>query len=405
MKSIAEIRGEATTRYWNKWRTWLADPPASPIALNLRPPRKADLETHASEADMWLREWRTWATQHQYAALRVKAVKPSYGQQEIFTHVEFADVAALASIDPSTAHHWHIAQHRTNRVLAEGGSLLHIRRHLAAIVELPTADFTLLISAATWFRLNPRSGLLPRQVPIEGMHTKWLAKHRRLVLAMLGTNPSPSTHVEEDRESDDLNIDQRDLDALGLVAAPPMIDLILGDSEDRRRVGGLRHLRAPVPELGALPLSPRVVAIVENKESALIVPDAPGLVIIHSLGNHLNVLEQLPWLRDVPVYYWGDLDRAGITLLSRARSFVPQIRSVLMDMRTVNKFEHLAVPEAITRVDPPRPTLTQQELETLRRITGGLHEGGHLQLEQERLPEAFVLDSILQTVLGGVDRG
>lgn len=122
----------------------------------------------------------------------------------------------------------------------------------------------------TWFTQHPRSGHTVRQVPVAGMHTKWLARHRRLVLASLDL----TDRAVPDSTSEDGELEQSDLDVLGLKALPAHIDvMILADRTDRERMGGLRHLRAPLPEIAALPLQPDLVMIVENKESAYLIPD------------------------------------------------------------------------------------------------------------------------------------
>ena len=96
--------------------------------------------------------------------------------------------------------------------------------------------------------------------------------------------------------------------------------MILADPVLRAAVGGLRQISAPVDELAGLQIRPDAILIVENKEPALAWSDTAGLVVIHSLGNHLDVLSRLPWIRHDYCWYWGDLDRHGFTLLSRARS-------------------------------------------------------------------------------------
>ncbi|RYY14252.1 MAG: hypothetical protein EON55_08780, partial [Alphaproteobacteria bacterium] len=146
-----------------------------------------------------------------------------------------------------------------------------------------------------------------------------------------------------------------------------------------------------------LPLSPRTVIIVENKESAQLVPKRAGLVVIHSLGNHLDALTALPWLQEAEILYWGDLDRTGFTLLSRARALLPGLASVLMDEATFEEHVHLAVPDT-TRVDPPRSTLTLMELEALRRVAEVGEDGTGRRLEQERL-RADVVVAVLERAL------
>ncbi|MEU4516718.1 DUF3322 domain-containing protein [Nonomuraea wenchangensis] len=59
-------------------------------------------------------------------------------------------------------------------------------------------DFGLLCAAAAWFRVNSDSGLTPRQVPIEGLHAKWLNTHRPLVMAL--AIPSASTSPTSPRQ-------------------------------------------------------------------------------------------------------------------------------------------------------------------------------------------------------------
>jgi Uncharacterized protein conserved in bacteria N-term (DUF3322) len=116
---------------------------------------------------------------------------------------------------------------------------------LARIVDLDDYDFTTLLAATNWFRANPRSGLTVRSVPVPGMHTKWLAQHRSMVIACLGTPPTP--------------------------ANPPS------------------RLRTPTR-----PTSPTATVTWS---------DTAGLVVIHSLGNHLDVLARLPWIRH-DSWYW-----------------------------------------------------------------------------------------------------
>jgi hypothetical protein len=262
-----------------------------------------------------------------------------------------------------------------------------MRPYLQQIVDLDHVDFEILLNATEWFTANPRSGLTIRQVPVRGMHTKWLARNRRLVLACLNIAEQPATVVDQP----DDEMQQDDLDPLGLKALPVHIDVILADPADRALLGGLRHINAPLPEIAVLPIRPATVLIVENKESAYLVPDRPRTVVIHSLGNHLNVLDEITWLNGAHQLYWGDVDRAGFTLLSRARARLPYLVSVLMDLGTLDGHNVLTV-EDTTRADPPEPNLTDIEANTFAALS--MEHGTYLRLEQERLSSLFVLDRL-----------
>jgi hypothetical protein len=216
------------------------------------------------------------------------------------------------------------------------------------------------------------------------MHTKWLARHRSMVLACLGTSTVSSQSPEETGDSDPADIPTGDLDALGLRPLPREISIVLADPALRPAVGGLRQITAPVDESARLPIHPDTVLIVENKEPALAWSDTTGLVVIHSLGNYLDVLSGLPWIPHDRCWYWGDLDRHGFTLLSRARTLVPQLASLLMAPGDIETYRPLGVEEDLDRYDQPDPTLTPAEATALAALH--LTCGKYLRTEQERIP-------------------
>ena len=122
----------------------------------------------------------------------------------------------------------------------------------------------------------------------------------------------------------------------------------------------------------------------ENKEPAVTWGDTAGLVVIHSLGNHLDVLGRLPWIRHDRCWYWGDLDRHGFTLLSRARTMIPQLESLLMTPGDIETYRPLGVEEKLDRYDQPDSTLTPAEASALAALQ--LTGGKYLRTEQERIP-------------------
>ena len=122
----------------------------------------------------------------------------------------------------------------------------------------------------------------------------------------------------------------------------------------------------------------------ENKEPALAWSDTAGLAIIHSLGNHLDILDRVPWIRHARCWYWGDLDRHGFTILSRARTVIPHLESLLMTPGDIETYRPLGVKEDLGRYDQPDPTLTPAETGALNALQ--LADGKFLRTEQERIP-------------------
>lgn len=387
MREPDHVMGQLRVRYRQNWRDWLLDGANPPSSFSLAAPSAQAIARESDGVGRWMRDWRNWSKTHSAARLRSVTRRTAVGAQEVYTHLDLPTVDDLVVLDHGLADHWRRANLRWSRVRALPGGVVEerLRPWLQQIVDLSDVDFEILIEAAKWFTENPHSGLTIRQVPVPGMHTKWLARNRRLVLACLNVTEQPLAD-ESDEE-----LEQNDLDSLGLKALPVHVDVILADPADRALVGGLRHLSAPLPEIDALPFHPVTILIVENKESAYLVPDRPRTVVVHSLGNHLNVLDEIGWLDGALHLYWGDLDRAGFTLLSRARTRLPRLVSVLMDPVTLEQHRALAV-EDETRTDRPDPNLTEIETAALAALSA--EHGTYLRLEQERLPSPFVLDQL-----------
>lgn len=387
MRQPSDVTALAANRYRRTWRDALIDPQRA-TNFPLDPPTAQVIVSAPHDVAAWLTAWREWTEQHPTVTLRPKTVRTAHGDQRVYTHLDIPDTSALAALDDRNAEHWARATTRWQRMPHDAYDA--IKPWLAQIVDLTEPDFALVLAATGWFRANPRSGLTIRRVPVPGMHTKWLARHRRLVLAALGHSLNGADENASD-DTDPADVPTADLDALGLRPIPREADLILTDPNDRQLVAGLRHLRSSVDELANLPLEPSHVLVIENKEAALSIGDHPGLVIIHSLGNHTDALRQLPWLPDGHTTYWGDIDRHGYTMLSRARTAVPHLRSMLMSADDATRHRHLAVVESLTRYDPPDDTLTSGEAAALTSLATN---DGYLRIEQERLPSEHVLAAL-----------
>ncbi len=383
MHELEYVLKKAQNRYRRVWRDALLGTDSGAYTVSLNPPSASAITAHAGDVSAWLIRWREWATHHPGVTLRDDMVRTKFGDQPVYTHLDIPDAQALASLNADTAAHWlrardrwdHLSRHRPGQAVLPW---------LARIVDLDGYDFTTLFAAIAWFRANPRSGLTVRSVPVPGMHTKWLARHRGMVIACLGTPYDPGESAEPTEDPDPADIPKHDLDALGLRPLPREISIVIADPVLRTVTGGLRQITVPVNELAGLQIHPNTVLIVENKEPAVTWGDTAGLVVIHSLGNHLDVLGRLPWIRHDRCWYWGDLDRHGFTLLSRARTMIPQLESLLMMPGDIETYRPLGVKEKLDRYDQPDSTLTPAEADALAALQ--LTGGEYLRTEQERIP-------------------
>jgi hypothetical protein len=136
-------------------------------------------------------------------------------------------------------------------------------------------------------------------------------------------------------------------------------------------------------ELIDLSIEPRSAIVVENEITYLSVDIPKDGIVIWGKGFDIDRVGRLPWLVDVDVTYWGDIDTHGFAILDRLRAWLPQTQSTLMDRGTL--MAHRA-----RWVDEDRPTkaalsrLTREEQELYEDlVTDAL--GQRVRLEQERI--------------------
>ena len=113
------------------------------------------------------------------------------------------------------------------------------------------------------------------------------------------------------------------------------------DESLRRRIGGLNDISAPWEQLAELDLPVSKVFIIENLQTGLAFDDLPGSAVIMQLGYGVDVLGRLLWVAKASCVYWGDLDMHGFAILNRARSYLPELKSVLMDEATLRSHQGL----------------------------------------------------------------
>lgn len=100
-------------------------------------------------------------------------------------------------------------------------------------------------------------------------------------------------------------------------------------------------------QVRSLDLAPSRALVVENLETAYCLPDFPGTVAFVGLGNAVSLASTMPWMKDVPVIYWGDIDTHGFTILARARKVFGNVTSTLMDETTLKAFLDRSIPEPV----------------------------------------------------------
>lgn len=240
-----------------------------------------------------------------------------------------------------------------------------------------------LLDVVDWVKLHPRPGVYLRQVDIPGVHSKFIEAHRGVLVQWLDRVLPPEAV---------------DTTATGVSGFARRYGF--RDKPQRIRLRVLDPAHALLPGAGdadiALDaesfarLAPTVsrVFITENEINFLAFPRAPDSLLIFGAGYGFDVLVQAAWLTRCQVFYWGDIDTHGFAILDQLRTYLPHVRSLLMDRATLLAFEaQWGVEDKQTLGDLPR--LDAEECALYDDLRDN-RLSPNLRLEQERIGFGWV---------------
>jgi hypothetical protein len=339
------------------------------FALPLHPPTEVVAGKAMDSVAQWIAQWRrvTWPSGCVADVDWRTVVWRVLGTQQLPIRVRISGVSSMVALARATAS-WKLMVVAANRLRQAWPqhSLDAVLPKLALDLEdLGGDELDRLIDVVNWVVEYPSSGMLPRQLPVSGIDSKWLERHRTVVeklKAVLTDSPD-----------------------LGLVSSPVRFAVRLLDE----RINGVsdgdpRSFAAPVSELARLAWRPAWVLIAENSQTLAALPPFFSMVAVFGQGKNAPALAGIPWVAQAPhLLYWGDLDTHGMHILGLVRKVLPQTESILMDEDTLERFVAMTVTE-------PKPFtafighLTGSELRVLARL-----RENDTRLEQERIDLSY----------------
>lgn len=393
MRQPEEVRESLRNRFERDYPGWARNRGSWPLRLALRPPTTAQRSVDPVACHAWADAWRGYAGPGviEYSNARFPTGTHPMPRTLVLHHPR-----EVAAAHPDTQQTWLRCGHRLTTLQSTFPDARFsgiIRR----ITELHDRDYQRLIDTVAWIRRHPTSQMLLRQLPIEGIDTKWLAKHAHLVLALLGHDNDASADAYFTVTPSRL---WRLHDRLGLRLPPELVQVTVLDPALRAPIAGMRHLAASISDLNSWPHHPDTVLILENKETAYaITDDLPGVVVLHGHGFNVAHYSQIHWVHTAgKVLYWGDIDAPGLQFLNDLRSHGITANAILMDPDTLDRFRHLAIDGAgPQRKTLPHLTNTEQELYRNLIDYAATHDTGLL-LEQERIPWKHAYPTLIAAI-------
>lgn len=373
MKLPEDVRQTLVRRFQSKHREWLIGDTGEsqwPLEVPLGLPTEQAALRQVDGVRAWVSAWQGWqgVGTLSWCDRRWKAL----GVQRLPEKLALRGPEDVAMWIGESAR-WERAQSRYRALIARWPVLAQqLPRYFDVLADYSDADYQRLTEMLDWIASHPYSNLYPRQLPVSGLDSKWLDGRKGLLTDLVAA-------IQEDSSSD-LDFYQR----CGLKAPPLLVRMRVLDQSLRAHVGGVGDITAPVEDLAGISWPVSHVFIVENLQTGLAMSDMPGAVVFMRLGYNVDVLARLPWLARARCMYWGDLDTHGFAILHRARSYIPELQSVLMDEETLLRHKALWVDEAAQHSAAELTLLTKDEQQLYRDLKQQ-RWGQNVRLEQERI--------------------
>ncbi len=206
-------------------------------------------------------------------------------------------------------------------------------KHLAELGRYHEDDhfWQNISKVARWLKSNKNCNLYIRELPfINSIPPKFIEDNKNLIHSLV-TQKAIKISFEADHG---LLGKQTTVRFRSLCKEVP---LMLGQME-------LKELTVPIEDFCMLPKSGILqgienVFIVETEMVYLTFPECPKSLCILAQGYNANVLKLCDWLKEFPLYYFGNCSENSFSMLSSLRGYFENLKSFCMDMATINAYK------------------------------------------------------------------
>ncbi|MEM7012771.1 MAG: Wadjet anti-phage system protein JetD domain-containing protein [Verrucomicrobiota bacterium] len=241
-------------------------------------------------------------------------------------------------------------------------------------------DLDGILEVVGFFRKNPRPGLFVRELPLS-VDTKFVERHQRDLRPLLeAVLPAEAIDSGEDEFSR----------RFGLEWVEPAIRMRFLDPDLQVACGQeYEEFSLPLLTLASRDWPVSSVLVVENLTSLNMLPMIPKTLGLMGHGKRISNFRYISWLERCEIIYYGDIDVQGFEILSSFREFFPQVRSVLMNEKTIRR-----APDSAKSVGAPSNWRKELNLTSAERGAYEWAKRDWRRIEQEHLPRDWILREI-----------
>lgn len=254
----------------------------------------------------WHMTWRTFDTQYVGSVPGTEIIRKPVAIRRVvddfpatLTAVNLTAAVELVFRAQGEPHAVDIDRARSLAASLDAVGALLTPATLKATYRLADPDTAVLFEAVAWQHNHPDvSTWTARQLPVPGMHSKWLETHGALLRAVAGRDVLAEVRPR--------------LTVVHLTYVDP----------DYLAAGKRRHDAWTTGDTHDLAYAPRVVLIVENRDCRLWFPPADDTIVVEGNGKAAaSLLADIAWIREAEhIVYWGDMDTDGYAILDRLRA-------------------------------------------------------------------------------------
>lgn len=134
------------------------------------------------------------------------------------------------------------------------------------------------------------------------------------------------------------------------------------------------------------------VFVIENRTTFLKFPLKNNQLAIYMGGFAISILQDIPFLLEANLYYFGDLDEHGFEILSLFRSIYPNTKSICMNLDTINEYSDYLISGREFRGNINN--LTENEEIALKYLINHKINGQSARIEQEKISQSYINNQI-----------
>ena len=234
-----------------------------------------------------------------------------------------------------------------------------------------------ILKVLDYFSKNPQPQLYIRELPIE-VHTKFIEQHKTAIGELL------DIVIKEKINTNEKEFEKR----YNLRCDEPLVRMrILDGTLAAEFFSGLDDITIPVSKFLRLQIPISKAYIVENNVNFLTFPLVANSIVIWGKGYGIASIKESELLKSSELIYWGDLDAQGFEILSQFRGYFAQVKSLLMDKTTFDKYfeNDLGTPSKVN----VELNLTTEEKNLYQYI-----KANNYRLEQEKIPQSYVIEHL-----------